>query len=151
MIGADGHQIGVVTIQEALLKAEEANLDLVEISPNIAPPVCRIMDYGKYLFEQSKRLKKKSKQIHIKELKLRPNTDIGDYQVKLRKASDFLKNGDKVKITVRFRGREMSYQGLGKDILERMVRDLEGVGSIEQAPKLEGRQLVTVLMPVKNG
>ena len=110
MIGVNGQQIGILPTQEALVKAEEEGLDLVEISPNVIPPVCRIMDYGKYLFEQSKRLKKKSKQVHIKEVKLRPTTDIGDYQVKLRRAMDFLKNGDKVKKTVRFRGREMSYQ-----------------------------------------
>ena len=119
LIGVDGQQVGIVEINDALGKAEEAGLDLVEISPTATPPVCRIMDYGKYLFELGKRQKKKVKQTShvVKELKFRPVTEIGDYNVKLRKAIDFLKTGNKVKITVRFRGREVAYQDLGSDII----------------------------------
>jgi translation initiation factor IF-3 len=150
LIGEDGQQVGVVSLNEALVKAQEAGLDLVEISPNTVPPVCRIMDYGKYLFEQSKRLKKKSKQIQTKELKMRPTTDIADYKVKIRKATEFLEEGSKVKITIRFRGREMAHQVLGREIIERVIRDLQEVGSVEQLPKLEGRQLTTVINPIKH-
>jgi len=149
LIGADGQQIGIVSSTEALAKAQEEELDLVEIAPEADPPVCRIMDYGKYLFEQRKRKKKKSKQIHIKEIKMRPGTEIGDYKIKLRKAIDFLQQGNKVKITVRFRGREMAHQQLGADILKRMERDLEEYGSVEQMPKLEGRQMVMMIGPAK--
>lgn len=149
LIGADGEQIGIVSSREALMKAEEIGLDLVEISPNIVPPVCRIMDYGKYLFELSKKSKKKSKQVQIKELKMRPTTDIGDYQVKLRKAKEFLEDGNKVKFTVRFRGREMSYQELGRELLNRIVRDAQDVAIIEVMPKLEGKQMVMIIAPAK--
>lgn len=132
--------------------AEEAGLDLVEISPNASPPVCRIMDYGKYRFEQNKKLaqqKKKQRQVQIKELKMRPGTDVGDYQVKLRSALRFLEEGDKVKFTVRFRGREMSYQELGVELLKRIEHDLGEAALIEQRPKLEGRQIVMVVGPKK--
>lgn len=149
LIGADGQQIGIVSSSEALVKALEEELDLVEISPDSNPPVCRIMDYGKYLFEQRKRKKNKSKQIQVKEIKMRPVTEVGDYKIKLRKAIDFLQQGNKVKITVRFRGREMSHQEFGADILKRMERDLQEYGSVEQAPKLEGRQLVMLVGPTK--
>jgi len=132
--------------------ASEADLDLVEIVPNSEPPVCRVMDYGKFLFEQSKKkhaAKKKQKQIHIKEVKFRPGTEAGDYQVKLRNLLRFLGNGDKIKVTLRFRGREMAHQELGSKMLERIKVDLEEHGVVEQFPKMEGRQMVMVLAPKK--
>lgn len=148
VIGADGNQIGILAIAEAIICAREAELDLVEIAPTANPPVCRIMDYGKYLFEQSKRQKKKSKQIHLKEIKMRPVTDIGDYMIKLRKAREFLKDGDKVKFIIRFRGREIEYQEQGLEILRRAAADLHDVGQVEQAVKPEGRQLIMVIIPL---
>jgi len=144
--------VGVVSIEDALSRAEEAALDLVEISPNVSPPVCRIMDFGKFLYEESKRkqaAKKKQKQIHIKEVKFRPGTEIGDYQVKLRKLIEFLEDGDKTKVTMRFRGREMAHRELGLDVLKRVEADLAEYGVMEQEPKLEGRQMVMVLAPKK--
>ena len=132
--------------------ADEAGLDLVEIVPNSEPPVCRIMDYGKYQFELSKKkhaAKKKQKQIHVKEVKFRPGTEEGDYQVKLRNLTRFLENGDKVKVTLRFRGREMAHQELGMDMLKRIEADLEELGTVEQFPKLEGRQMVMVMASKK--
>lgn len=152
MIGAEGEQIGVVSINEALQTAYDANLDLVEISPNADPPVCKIMDFGKYQFEQNKKLqaaKKKQKQIQIKEIKFRPGTEEGDYQVKLRSLNKFLNEGDKTKITVRFKGREMSHRELGLDLLKRIEKDLEEIAAVEQFPKLEGRQMVMVMGPKK--
>jgi len=134
-----------------LAKAQEAGLDLVEISPTAVPPVCRIMDYGKYLFEQSKRHKKKTKQVQVKEIKMRPVTEIGDYTVKIRKAIDFLKDGDKVKFIVRFRGREIDYQGLGLEILRRAEIDLREYGTVEQSARMEGRQLVMLIILVRTG
>ena len=130
--------------------AGEADLDLVEISPNAQPPVCRVMDYGKFKFEQSKRAhlaKKKQKQIQVKEIKFRPGTEEGDYKVKLRKLIEFLEAGDKTKITIRYRGREMQHQQLGAQLLKRLEADLEEYGDVEQRPKMEGRQLVMVLGP----
>lgn len=141
-----------MAIDEALRIASEANLDLVEISPNAQPPVCRVMDYGKYKFEQSKKAhqaKKKQKQIQVKEIKFRPGTEEGDYQVKLKKLIEFLDSGDKTKITIRYRGREMQHQELGAQLLERIEEDLEPYGVVEQRPKMEGRQLVMVLAPSK--
>ena len=132
--------------------AGEAELDLVEISPNAQPPVCRVMDYGKYKFEQNKRAhqaKKKQKQIQVKEIKFRPGTEEGDYQVKLKKLIEFLDDGDKTKITIRYRGREMQHQQLGAQLLQRLETDLEQHGDVEQRPKMEGRQLVMVLAPKK--
>ena len=132
--------------------AGEADLDLVEISPNAQPPVCRVMDYGKFKFEQSKRAhlaKKKQKQIQVKEIKFRPGTEEGDYQVKLRKLIEFLEDSDKTKITIRYRGREMQHQQLGAQLLNRLEADLEDYGDVEQRPKMEGRQLVMVLAPTK--
>jgi translation initiation factor IF-3 len=132
--------------------AGEADLDLVEISPNAQPPVCRVMDYGKFKFEQSKRAhlaKKKQKQIQVKEIKFRPGTEEGDYKVKLRKLIEFLEAGDKTKITIRYRGREMQHQQLGAQLLKRLEADLEEYGDVEQRPKMEGRQLVMVLGPSK--
>lgn len=139
-------------IQDALKRAEEAELDLVEISPNAAPPVCRIMNYGKFQYEESKRrhaAKKKQKQIQVKEVKFRPGTDIGDYQVKLRNLIRFLENGDKAKITLRFRGREMAHQELGMQLLKRVESDLKEYGAVEQHPRLEGRQMVMIVGPHK--
>lgn len=152
MIDAEGAQLGVLSIYEARKISEEAGLDLVEVSPEAKPPVCRIMDYGKYKFQMSKRkaaAKKKQKQIQIKEIKLRPATEEADYQVKLRNIAKFLENGDKAKVTVRFRGREMSHPELGIQLLERMLKDLIEYGSVEQHPKFEGRQIVMVLGPKK--
>ena len=152
MIDHDGQQVGIVSIQEALRKAEESELDLVEISPNAAPPVCRIMNFGKFQYEESKRrhaAKKKQKQIQVKEVKFRPGTDIGDYQVKLRNLIRFLENGDKAKITLRFRGREMAHQELGMQLLKRVEADLKDYGAVEQFPRLEGRQMVMIIGPHK--
>ncbi|HKK16307.1 MAG TPA: translation initiation factor IF-3 [Gammaproteobacteria bacterium] len=152
LIGGDGEQIGVVSLEEALKMSEDAELDLVEIVPNAEPPVCRVMDYGKYLFEQTKKrqaAKKKQKQIQVKEVKFRPGTDDSDYQVKLRNLTRFLNHGDKVKVTLRFRGREMAHQELGVQMLERIENDLEELGQVEQYPKMEGRQMVMVLAPKK--
>ncbi len=152
MIGADGEQVGVVSSREAKQIASDADLDLVEISPTAEPPVCRVMDYGKYRFEQAKKLaaaKKKQKLIHIKEIKFRPGTDEGDYQIKLRNLVRFLSDGDKAKITVRFRGRELSHRELGMDLLKRIETDLAEHATVEQFPKLEGRQLSMTLAPKK--
>ena len=149
LIDVDGSQIGIVNVEEALRKAEVANLDLVEIAPQLTPPVCRIMDFGKYLFEQRKRLKKKSKKVHIKELKMRPATDVGDYLVKVKQARGFLIDGNKVKISIRFRGRELSYQQQGNDILRRAEEDLGECGVVEQSPKMEGKQMTMIIIPGK--
>ncbi|MGZ4960417.1 MAG: translation initiation factor IF-3 [Methylomonas sp.] len=152
VIGAEGEQVGVVSINEALQLAYDANMDLVEISPNADPPVCKVMDYGKYQFEQNKKLqaaKKKQKQIQIKEIKFRPGTEEGDYQVKLRNLTKFLNDGDKTKITVRFKGRELTHRELGMDLLKRIETDLEEIAAVEQFPKLEGRQMVMVMGPKK--
>jgi translation initiation factor IF-3 len=150
LIGVDGQQVGIVSTREAQSMAEEAELDLVELVPNADPPVCRIMDFGKFLFEQSKKkqaARKKQKQIQIKEVKFRPGTEEGDYQVKLKNILKFLANGDKVKITLRFRGREMVHQELGVKMLERIESDLAQVAMVEQHAKLEGRQMVMLLAP----
>jgi translation initiation factor IF-3 len=152
LIDAEGNQAGVVSIREALAKAQEAALDLVEIAPTAKPPVCRIMDYGKFLFEQNKKrhaAKKKQKQIQVKEIKFRPGTDEGDYQVKLRNLIRFLEEGDKAKITLRFRGRELAHQEIGMQLLKRVETDLAEHGVVEQFPKMEGRQMVMVLSPKK--
>lgn len=152
LIDAEGEQAGVVPIEEALRMAEEAELDLVEVAPNAEPPVCRIMDYGKFKFEQSKKLqaaRKKQKQIQVKEIKFRPGTDEGDYRVKLRNLVRFLTEGDKAKVTLRFRGREMAHQELGRELLQRVEKDLEEYATVEQFPKMEGRQMVMVLSPKK--
>ncbi|MFI4918641.1 MAG: translation initiation factor IF-3 [Legionellales bacterium] len=152
LIDVDGNPAGIVLTRDALRTAEEGGFDLVEISPTAKPPVCRIMDYGKFLFELSKKqadAKKKQKQIQIKELKFRPTTEDGDYQVKLRNLVRFLNHGDKVKITLRFRGREMAHQELGMKILERIQADTVGIAVVEQHAKREGRQLLMVLSPKK--
>jgi len=152
MINQEGEQIGVVGLDEAKRMAEEAGLDLVEVSPNAKPPVCRIMDYGKYRFEQRKKqgeAKKKQKQMQVKEVKFRPGTDEGDYQVKLRNLVRFLSDGDKAKVTLRFRGREMAHQDIGFKLLKRVEADLEEYGAVEQRPKMEGRQMVMTIGPTK--
>ncbi|HLF66704.1 MAG TPA: translation initiation factor IF-3 [Gammaproteobacteria bacterium] len=144
LIDNEGQQLGIVLIEEALRLAREAELDLVEIAPNEKPPVCRIMDYGKFLFEQRKKqhaAKKKQKQIQIKEIKLRPTTEEADYQVKLRSLRRFLEEGDKVKITIRFRGREVMHNDLGLALLKRLEQDILDLGVVEQHPRLEGRQM----------
>jgi len=141
-----------VTLAEAKQLAETAALDLVEISPAVSPPVCRIMNFGKFQYEESKRkhaARRKQKQIQVKEVKFRPGTDIGDYQVKLRNLIRFLENGDKAKITLRFRGREMAHQELGAQLLKRIEQDLAEYGAVEQFPRLEGRQMVMILGPKK--
>ena len=148
VVGADGEKIGIVSLNEAKQMAYDANMDLVEISPNADPPVCKIMDFGKFQFEQNKKLavaKKKQKQIQVKEIKFRPGTDEGDYQVKLRSLTKFLNDGDKTKITVRFRGREMAHREIGMDLLKRIETDLEELAIVEQFPKMEGRQMVMVM------
>lgn len=150
LIDAAGEQVGVVPISEALAKAQEVGLDLVEISPNASPPVCRLMDFGKFQYQANKRrqaAKRKQKQIQVKEIKFRPGTDVGDYQVKLRNLIRFLKNGDKAKVTLRFRGREMRHQELGLALLRRVAQDLAAYGTVEQQPSLEGRQMVMVINP----
>ena len=152
LIGADGEQIGIVSIDEALRVAEEAKLDLVEISADAVPPVCRIMDYGKHLFEKKKQVaaaKKNQKQIQVKEIKFRPGREEGDYQVKLRNLIRFLSEGDRAKVSLRFRGREMAHQELGMELLKRVETDLTEYGSVEQHPKMEGRQLIMVIAPKK--
>ncbi|MFD1260011.1 translation initiation factor IF-3 [Entomomonas asaccharolytica] len=152
LIGADGQQVGIVPIAEALSAAEEAKLDLVEISPDATPPVCKIMDYGKHLFEKKKQAalaKKNQKQVQVKEIKFRPGTEEGDYQVKLRNLKRFLEDGDKAKVSLRFRGREMAHQELGMELLKRVEEDLADYGTVEQFPKMEGRQLTMVLGPKK--
>lgn len=152
LIGAEGEQVGIVPTPEALQQAEQAGLDLVEIAPNADPPVCRLMDFGKFRYEESKKrheAKKKQKQTQVKEIKFRPRTDIGDYNVKIRNLIKFLENGDKTKITLRFRGREMAHQELGLDLLKRVENDLAEVGTVEQYPRMEGRQMVMVVSPKK--
>ena len=152
LVGSDGEPLGIVEIEKALAIAEEQEIDLVEIAPTAKPPVCRLMDYGKFKYnEQKKRheAKLKQKQIHVKEVKFRPGTDEGDYQIKLRNLIRFLGEGDKAKVTLRFRGREMAHQEFGAKILERVKADLEPHGQVEQFPKMEGRQMVMVIAPLK--
>jgi len=141
-----------MSVREALEIAREEGLDLVEVSPTADPPVCRIMDFGKFLFEQNKKTqsaKRKQKQVQVKEIKFRPGTDEGDYKIKVRKLSEFLRDGDKTKVTLRFRGREMAHKELGAKLLERVRNDLDELGVVEQMPQLEGRQMVMVLAPRK--
>ncbi len=153
LVGLEGEALGIVSLNEALDAAEKEGVDLVEISPTAKPPVCRVMDYGKFLYEKSKELKeqrKKQKQIQVKEIKFRPGTDEGDYQVKLRNLRRFLEGGDKTKVTLRFRGREMAHQELGLNLLNRVKTDLEDLATCESFPRrVEGRQMVMVLAPIK--
>lgn len=152
LIDAEGENRGVVSIEEARAVAAEAELDLVEIVPTAQPPVCRVMDYGKFKFEQSKKAsiaRKKQKQIQVKEVKFRPGTEEGDYKVKMRNLTRFVEEGDKAKITIRFRGREMAHQERGLQLLQRIEADLGDLVAVEQRPKLEGRQMVMVVAPKK--
>jgi len=152
LIGADGSQVGIVSINEALDAAYEAELDLVEIAAEAEPPVCRIMDYGKHIFEDKKQkaeARKKQKQIQVKEIKFRPVTEEGDYQVKLRNLKRFLEDGDKAKVTMRFRGREVAHQELAIKVLKRVEADLEEFGVVEQQPEMEGKQMIMVFGPKK--
>lgn len=151
-MGVEGEALGIVGLREAMTMAEENDIDLVEISPTAQPPVCKLMDYGKFKYEQSKKrheAKQKQKQIQVKEIKFRPGTDDGDYAVKLRNLIRFLNEGDKAKITLRFRGREMAHQEIGLALLKRVEADLAEVGVIEQFPRLEGRQMVMMISPKK--
>nr|WP_294130197.1 translation initiation factor IF-3 [Pseudohongiella sp.] len=152
LVLADGEQKGVVTIEEARAEAAEAKLDLVLIAPDAEPPVCKIMDYGKHVFDIKKQKaasKKKQRKTQIKEIKFRPGTEEGDYQVKLRNLIRFLEDGDKAKVSLRFRGRELAHQHLGLELVQRIAKDLEEYGTVEQDPKMEGRQIVMVLAPTK--
>jgi translation initiation factor IF-3 len=152
VIGADGEQAGVMSRAQALQLAYDAQLDLVEVSPTADPPVARVMDFGKYLFEQNKKAhsaKRKQKQIQVKEVKFRPGTEEADYQVKLRNLIRFLTDGDKAKVTLRFRGREMAHQEIGRKLLQRVQADLAEIAVVEQSPQLEGRQMVMVFSPKK--
>jgi translation initiation factor IF-3 len=151
-VGVEGEQLGIVGIRQALAQAEEAGVDLVEIAPMAQPPVCKMMDFGKFKYQEAKRAheaKLKQKQVQVKEIKFRPGTDENDYQIKLRNVIKFLGEGDKAKITLRFRGREMAHQEIGMRMLERIKADLEQQALVEQFPKMEGRQLIMVLAPSK--
>lgn len=152
VVGSEGDQIGVLEIRDALARAEEEGMDLVEIAPQADPPVCRIMDWGKFRFENQKKAqasRKKQKQIQIKEIKFRPGTDDHDYDVKMRNLRRFIDEGNKVKVTLRFRGREMAHQELGRDILQRVEADMADEITVEQYPRMEGRQMVMMLAPKK--
>nr|WP_255417740.1 translation initiation factor IF-3 [Luteibacter sp. OK325] len=152
VLGAEGEQMGIMETRDAIKAAEDLGMDLVEIQPNGDPPVCKIMDYGKFKFEAQKKAsaaKKKQKQVEIKEVKFRPVTDEGDYQIKLRKMREFLEEGDKVKVTIRFRGREMSHQDLGQNLARRVQGDIGEDGVVESFPRLEGRQMVMMIGPKK--
>nr|WP_100098870.1 translation initiation factor IF-3 [Snodgrassella alvi] len=152
LIGPTGEQLGVVSTQQAMKLAEEHDVDLVEIAPTAKPPVCKLMDFGKFKYEQSKKRdeqRKKQKQVQVKEIKFRPGTDEGDYQIKMRNITRFLTDGDKVKVTLRFRGREMAHQHLGAELLKRIQADLIEIGTVEQFPKMEGRQMVMIIAPKK--
>ena len=150
MVASDGSQIGVVSLEVALETAQKETLDLVEISPDAEPPVCKVMDYGKHVFDIKKKAalqKKKQKQTQVKEMKFRPGTDQGDYDIKLRNLVRFLEHGDKAKVTLRFRGREMAHQELGMEMMKRVEADLTELAQVEQYPKMEGRQMTMVLAP----
>jgi translation initiation factor IF-3 len=152
VISAEGEQVGILERDEALELAERSGLDLVEIQPNADPPVCRIMDFGKFKFEQQKKAhaaRKRSRQIELKEVKFRPNTDTGDYNIKLRNILRFLESGDKVKVNVRFRGREMRHQELGIELAKRVQTDVGEEGVVEQFPRMEGRQMIMMISPKK--
>ena len=150
LVGADGEMVGVCSVSEALVKAEDAGLDLIEVSPHSAPPVCKILDYGKYKYQEQKRrneARKKQKTMDVKEIKMRPNINANDYDVKMRNIVKFLEEGDKVKVTLRFRGREMVHQDLGVNVLTRVRDDVAQLSKVEQFPKLEGRQMTMVIAP----
>lgn len=150
LIDAEGNQVGVVSIDEALAAAKTAGLDLVEVSPHVDPPVCKILDYGRFKYQAQKKAneaRKKQKTVEVKEIKMRPNIDVHDYDVKMRAIHRFFEAGDKVKVTIRFRGREMAHQDLGMKLLERVQGDVKEIGKVEQTPKMEGRQMMMVLAP----
>ena len=152
LIASDGEQVGIVPIEQALATAKDAELDLVEISSKSNPPVCRIMDYGKFLYQQQKKkheAKKKQKQVQVKEVKFRPGTEEGDYQVKLKKLIKFLEKGDRTKVTIWFRGREITHKELGMKVLERVKEDLSDIATVEQMPKMEGRSMQMMMAPIK--
>ena len=152
LVGPDGEQVGIVSIEEARAAAEDARLDLVLIAPDSDPVVCKIMDHGKHIFDLKKQKaasKKKQRRVHLKEIKFRPGTEEGDYQVKLRNLIRFLTDGDKTKVSLRFRGRELAHQHLGAELIERIREDLTEYGTVEQEPKMEGRQIIMVLAPTK--
>jgi len=152
VIDDEGEQLGLMSAVEAIALASGRSLDLVEVSPNAKPPVCRIMDYGKYKFEAKKQQnanKKKTKQVQVKEIKFRPRTEEGDYLTKVRKLREFMEKGDKIKVTLRYRGREFAHQELGLNLLKRVAADLEEFGSVDQMPKMEGRQMVMMMSPKK--
>ncbi len=152
VIDADGEQAGILSRDDALDRAREAGLDLVEIQPHGDPPVCRIMDFGKYMFEQQKKAsaqRKKTKQVEIKEVKFRPTTDVGDYQIKMRNVYKFLEAGNKVKVTIRFRGREMRHQEIGRELAEQIQEDVGELGVVEQFPRQEGRMMNMMIAPPK--
>ena len=152
LVGIDNEPLGIVSFRDAIRMAEEKEVDLVEIAPTAQPPVCRLMDYGKFKYQEQKKAheaKLKQKVIQVKEVKFRPGTDEGDYAVKLRNLTRFLEEGDKAKVTLRFRGREMAHQEFGSRLLERVRNDLEAIGQVEQMPKLEGRQMIMVIAPKK--
>nr|WP_207148822.1 translation initiation factor IF-3 [Lamprobacter modestohalophilus] len=153
LIAEDGGQVGILDLADAIQKATEVSLDLVEIDPNADPPVCRLMDYGRFRFDQKKKqneARKKQKQVQVKEVKFRPGTDIGDYQVKLKNLTRFLHEGDKAKVTMRFRGREHAHRELGLELLRRVEKDLSDISIVEQQPQMEGRQMIMVLGPKKH-
>ncbi|ANJ68281.1 translation initiation factor IF-3 [Halothiobacillus diazotrophicus] len=153
LIDENGEQLGIVRTRDALTRAAEVALDLVEVAPNASPPVCKIMDYGKFKYQQSKKMaeaRKKQKQIEVKEIKFRPGTEDHDYQVKMRNIVRFLEDGDKAKITLRFRGREMAHKDIASELLDRIERDLAELAVVEQRPKMEGRQVTMVMAPKKN-
>ena len=152
VVASNGDQVGIRSIQDAIALAEEEGMDLVEIAPQADPPVCRVMDWGKFRFEESKKQqaqKKKQKQVQVKEVKFRPGTDDHDYDVKMRNPRRFIEEGNKVKVTLRFRGREMAHQDLGRDLLKRVEGDMEGEITVEQFPRMEGRQMVMMIAPKK--
>ncbi len=151
VIDSDGENLGVLNLQEAISKAKEENLDLIEIAPNARPPVCKIMDMGKYKYDQQKKLnkaKKKQKKIELKEIKLRPVTEVHDYTFKIKNAQKFLSKGDKVKFTIRFKGREMQHSKLGNDLMEKIKLDMESIGKVELQPKFDGKQMIMVIQPL---
>ena len=150
LIGADGEQVGVVTLQAALSAAEDTGLDLVEVSPNADPPVCKLLDYGKFKYEAQKKAneaRKRQKTFDVKEIKMRPNIDDHDYGVKMRAVARFIGDGDKVKITIRFRGRELAHPEIGRDLLNRIRQESEDVAKVEMVPRMEGRQMIMVMAP----
>ena len=151
VINSEGENLGVLNLQEAILKAKNENLDLIEIAPNAKPPVCKIMDMGKYKYDQQKKInkaKKKQKKIELKEIKLRPVTEVHDYTFKIKNAQKFLSKGDKVKFTIRFKGREMQHSNLGNDLMEKIKADMKDIGKVELHPKLDGKQMIMVIQPL---